>query len=621
MASPIGVPQIGEALGSRSFPTIVLWNRLEGRPRTVSFNRALAAEVRDALWMLSRQWQLGELTGDDAASLVLAKVHVETSRLRKFRANGHAAQAFEDAVPFEAKVEQRPLPLVLGGRELGLDLRMLLGRHWLKLIKGVGNYRQAFLAAYPIEQPNPLDVNDADRVAHPDVWQTFAAVAGRLMDGGRLYLHLVAEPGNRAYDGIVVADADKPALDDRAQRFVEWFRRLVYQPAVTESAWDPAALEYRFECSAPDGEGEKVLTAEEYYHGRLDWFNVDIDSRSSGLGVVAGADPSSGPEVTHTLIPTQVEFEGMPNTRWWAFEDRKTNFGDVDASTTDLAKLLLIEFGLVYANDWFLVPFTLPVGSVADVRGIEVTNVFGERLWIEAAGSGSDEAWQRWSMFTLSVAGNESEPANTSLLLLPTVPKIQESDPIEEVVLVRDEIANIAWGVERTVLLPSGRSKPGAEAGYETLAFHQAAAARRGAGGTGTDPEPAARIRYRAMTSVPEHWIPFLPVHVDGSNREIQLQRGSMPRVLEGDPDPARKIQPRTTLLREGLDSEEPTPYFIDEEAVPRAGARVLLSYQRTRWVDGRAFVWLGVRKQAERGEAWSGLAFDQIVDLPPTES
>ena len=35
---------------------------------------------------------------------------------------------------------------------------------------------------------------------------------------------------------------------------------------------------------------------------------------------------------------------------------RRTNFGDVKPDTTDLAKLLLIEFGLVYANDWFLDP-------------------------------------------------------------------------------------------------------------------------------------------------------------------------------------------------------------------------------------------------------------------------
>jgi len=38
---------------------------------------------------------------------------------------------------------------------------------------------------------------------------------------------------------------------------------------------------------------------------------------------------------------------------------------------------------------------------------------------------------------------------------------------------------------------------------------------------------------------------------------------------------------------------------------------------QRTRWRDGRAWVWLGVRKQTGRGEGSSGLSFDRIVDLP----
>ena len=49
-------------------PGITIWNRLEGRPRAEKFDRALRAEVRDALWMLTRQWQIGEFHGDDAGS-------------------------------------------------------------------------------------------------------------------------------------------------------------------------------------------------------------------------------------------------------------------------------------------------------------------------------------------------------------------------------------------------------------------------------------------------------------------------------------------------------------------------------------------------------------------------
>ena len=41
-----------------------------------------------------------------------------------------------------------------------------------------------------------------------------------------------------------------------------------------------------------------------------------------------------------------------------------------------------------------------------------------------------------------------------------------------------------------------------------------------------------APVRYQVMNSVPENWIPFIPVHVPNNNREIQLQRVAMPRVL-----------------------------------------------------------------------------------------
>ena len=116
------------------------------------------------------------------------------------------------------------------------------------------------------------------------------------------------------------------------------------------------------------------------------------------------------------------------------------------------------------------------------------------------------------------------------------------------------------------------------------------------------------------MTEVPENWIPFIPVHIENSTREIQLRRAAMPRIVEGDPVPPVKIRPRTDLMRHGLDEVDPRGYDIHEEEVPRAGVRVTQSFQRTRWYDGRVFVWFGVRKETGRGERSSSLRFDQIL-------
>src|SRR5919109_5355931 len=56
----------------------VLWNRLEGRPRSDDLTRPLRAEVRDPAWMLARQWQFGEFEGQDAGAPIQAKLFAHT---------------------------------------------------------------------------------------------------------------------------------------------------------------------------------------------------------------------------------------------------------------------------------------------------------------------------------------------------------------------------------------------------------------------------------------------------------------------------------------------------------------------------------------------------------------
>ena len=111
MPSSLPVGDIVEALTQRRFPSVTTWNRLEGRPRTISLERALRAEVRDALWMLTKQWQMGEFRGSDAGSPIVAKVRIDTTRLTKYRPGNNAAQPFSYDIPLEATVERRPVAL------------------------------------------------------------------------------------------------------------------------------------------------------------------------------------------------------------------------------------------------------------------------------------------------------------------------------------------------------------------------------------------------------------------------------------------------------------------------------------------------------------------------------
>ena len=171
----------------------------------------------------------------------------------------------------------------------------------------------------------------------------------------------------------------------------------------------------------------------------------------------------------------------------------------------------------------------------------------------------------------------------------------------------------MVWGIETRLALPSGESKNGRSAALDTRRYHRRLIEASLPPAPPAPPiENDAAIRYQLMTDVPENWIPFIPVHIENDNREIQLRRAAMLRVIEGDPTPPR-IEPRTDLLRFGLDESTPHGYDLHEEEVPRAGVRVTQSFQRTRWYGGRVFIWFGARKETGRGERSSGLAFDRI--------
>jgi hypothetical protein len=606
MARPPVITDIRAALSARLFPTVALWNRLEGRPRTTEFDRALKAEVRDALWMLARQWQLGEFRGEDAGSPVTATFHIQTTRPTRYQARSSPPVDLPDRQPLEAVVERQAVPFTIGTDLASLDLRLAMGRHWLKLMAPLSQaLRDKLLRRWPLPLPDPTADDDVPLVAHPEVWATMQAVAGRAMDGYELYQHV--QGGGHPYDGVSGVDPDdQERLDALVPRFVSWFEDLVAQPSGAE-AFDPARLEHRFAVAAPEAGRETVLTAAEYPGGTLDWHAFSYDTSGTTLGTSGG--PATAATVTRTVVPGEVRFSGMPNPRWWSFEDGRTDFGAISADTTDLVKLLFLEFALVFSNDWFLLPCDLNEGILARVDGLVVTDVFGERSWIEPAGSGADDDWQRWSVFNLDVSGTAPVAAQLGLFLPPGVQGTVEGPPVEDVLLVRDEAANMVWGIECTVWLATGASLPGEEAARETLAYRKRLHPP-------PDPlTPVAAIAYQAMNTVPENWIPFIPVHVPGDNREIQLQRGALPRVLGGAVTRVDKVPPRTTLLRPGLDAAQ--PYFVHEEEVPRVGTRLSLAFNRTRWYDGRPVVWLGARRATGRGEASSGLDWDRIVNTP----
>ena len=99
-------------------PSVTTWTRLEPRPREGSMQRSLQAQVRDPLWMLARQWQVGEFAGDDSGSPVQATLGIENRSITAYRPgeSDAATVAYDAALPVEVHVERadRIVQLLLG---------------------------------------------------------------------------------------------------------------------------------------------------------------------------------------------------------------------------------------------------------------------------------------------------------------------------------------------------------------------------------------------------------------------------------------------------------------------------------------------------------------------------
>lgn len=598
------------------------WNRLEPRPRKEDFEVSLQAGVHDALWFLTRQWQFGEFQGEDTGSAIFAKIHLQTTQLTHYRGFGaNAVEAYSDATPLEETVERTHAPL-------NDKIRIQSGKYFLKILASYGVsaadmalYRTRLRELYEyraiaeIEQADSVETKFAkgQLLSNPSLVQFNDFFLENDYDGYLLFL--AADNDQTATrDAIIRPGTPKEWVDKSLDEYRSLFKELYAEELKqAKGAWNPTQLEYQFKCMMPEENNTKtILAADEYYSGSLDWYGLDIDQRAASATEFASATPNAAllKDRVMTVIPTEARFAGMPNSRWWQFEDGAVNLGNFKADTTDLASLIFSEYAFMYSNDWMIVPIPMPVGTLAEIKGIVVKDVFGEREFVSSAMQGQAGDWTAWGMYNLSVrqdAGTPPAASDTRLFIPPSVSKTHESKPVEQVNFVRDEMANMVWGVETSFDGGLGKGIDGhiATNGFKnymekiipTPEFQLAEGAAMG---------------YMLGNSVPENWIPFIPVHLGvGENRAIQFQRAAMPRTVNNI---NRPIRPTTTLLRHGINgNDKALPYYIHEEEIPRAGARVFSNYQRTRWYNGKVVNWFGNRKTMGRGEGASGLQFDVL--------
>lgn len=593
-------------------PNLVCYARFEPSVKVRDYKPSIRANVHDALWMLTQQFRVGEFQGTDGGTLVKAKIETQSTKINRYKSRNGEVEAFDEEIPIEAKTERLPF-------KKDLAFSMQLGYRWFKLLKihiPATDYRSNFINEFPL--PEVIGTEEPEKASNTAAMQIRGLMQSRSMDGVAFYNFLLS--GGNASDIV----PGVPQMNTAQLEFVNWLKNTFYVPeAPDDVSWSPQQLEYQCSISAPLGaaatSAQSVLLADKYRRGNVDWYSFDLDADASnklqedtGSVHIDNGDAILDPEV-YTYIPSTIDFKGMPKGRWWEFEDRNIDLSKMMTQKQDISKMVVTEFGLIYSNDWLIIPHVIKDNTLTAVNGLVVTDVFGRQFLVKRAGEG--HSWQKWDMYNTSRKGEGEPTTYEKLLMIASLKNRMESEPVEKVSFLRDEMANMVWGVEDVVPdeLFSGMD------GKTTALLLQDYLAQEF-----PQPDPPsdndAAFRFRISNAVPENWIPFIPKKLELINdykRNIMVQRATMRRYIN-DNYTQDLVHPRTDILSYGLDQTPAEIYLINEEEMSRQGLIITANYQRTRWYNGAIFTWFGRMVKSGRGEGNSGLKFDFLADKEP---
>jgi hypothetical protein len=562
------------------------WTRLE--PQTATGNPAvgLSAGVHDPLWLLARQWQFGEFTGEDAGTPLAVQIDAETVAITSWQ-------------PGDWTAEPAPEPRSLDG-EYPLDV--LVERETTSPAEGLRLRAEAGAALVAALREAGLD-DAADTVADnaaltPDsgdigpAWTALLPVLrGRSVDAKRIRTELVSVPAGTLPDWL--DGPDRAAIAAVTQRWLDWYRSEL-TPANPDTAWVGPRLEHRYSI----GVGEYTLRAPEAPGGGADWWSFDAVPEPL-RDVTVDAET-----LTHRSVATPLRFPGMPADRFWEFEDAAIDIGALESDPHDLARLLVAECALIYGCDWLQIPLDFPTGSLVTIRTVTYRTTFGETYRVASTTADRptpDEPWRMYAVTAQEKAWDDRAAdvgnfaALDGLLIAPVSATRIEGTPVEEVLFLRDEAANLGWAVERVTEDAAGDPR------LRTAVWHEPPEA--------ADRVPDAELDYLLQTTVPDWWIPYLPRVAEVDQQvTLELARGAMLKFGTAGPSKIRGI---------GKLIPADEHRMVYDAEVGREGVRLQRIPMLSRRSDGTYDLWTARRVTVGRGEGRSGLAFDSAIPRP----
>lgn len=530
--------------------------------------RGLQARIQDPLFFLARQWQMGEFFGEDAGSPILTNVESESFPINFLYRGDQGISYNVQEIPLEVIVERESVEQV----QPNIRARGQAGLLFFKLIEqaGLPCDRALLLTRFQFTEHEPTQ----------DIGSKL--IIQRAPDAQLMYSALTEDNLSDLFLSQLFPSANPDLYPDYRQIAAQWRQSYEQQVGKPEQgdAWLEQRLEYQFHLSVPTDLGQIELKADEYLGGRLDWDAFEITKVEPAKASVESIKKQD------TLLPGPVTYFGMPSPRWWEFEDGRVDFGNPDGIDRDLGRLLLAEFAMNWGNDWFQVPLEIPTGCLCRVNKLLVTDTFGVTTRISPQSDNSPG----WSMNCLSQnLGQAKVPALKQFLFIPpTLPLSLQAPPLEEVLFLRDEMANLAWAIEK--ILPDILGRPKETDFAESFLKIP----------KNDDGEP----RYEVITDLPELWIPLVPVTDPDLNCRFLARAGLRDEINQIPPEPQGQLLSTKQAFR------------VYDQEIPREGVCLSRAWQLTRWYKGRRVVWVGRRKHTGVGEIRSNLEFDRLFNL-----
>jgi hypothetical protein len=561
------------------------WQRVEGSHIDPEITEGISSAIADPLWMLARQWQVGEFRGEDAASPVLVDADVVTVPIAEFWIDGtdgrHTITRGDvDGRPLEMLAESEPIST----GPASIRIRLESGAALIRSLRLAGA-QSATLVAFHDEYPL---TDTIEATLDPLGSAQLALLARRVPDAAAVASALATVGGDaRQIAPIVpIAEPQKSRLGTAVTTWATDTAAVFCEPGATQpSAWQTPRLEYRFGLSASLADRTIELTASEYPGGTLDWYHFDVTATKPSM-----ESPRGQTRKHLTSLPTPLQYAGMPAPRWWEFEDHDVDFGGLGGGPDDLARSVLASYAMVAGDDWYVVPCDVAAGSLARVQNMVVLDDFGDRTTIASTAANDDLPGRErvWKFFELS---DDDGPANrrAPLLLLPPVLHATEhSRPVEQVEFRRDEMANIAWAIERRIESAAGRTID-----------------RNAPRTPPPAPLPVAtddRWYFALSTDVPDHWIPLVPVRIDGTHTQIALRRGRVSTEPDEHTAKGRVLEPEHAFV-------------MHEEEIPAGGLLVERHWQLARDANGKVCLWVGRKRSPGGGPMQrTPLHFDELT-------